>query len=54
LASGASFSAGAALPLLVVFIAPEKGLVAIVFGTALFFLAGLAQVPPFETKSHYF
>ena len=41
LASGATFSAGAAMPLLTVLIAPETGLVPIVFATSLFFLAGL-------------
>lgn len=41
LASGATFSVGAAMPLLIVFVAPETGLVPIVFGTSLFFLAAL-------------
>lgn len=41
LASGATFSAGAALPLLTVLVAPEAGLIPIVFGTSLFSLAGL-------------
>lgn len=41
LASGATFSVGAALPLLTVLVAPESILVPIVFGTSLFFLAGL-------------
>ncbi len=44
LASGATFSIGAALPLLTVFVAPEAGLVPILFGTSLFFLAGLGVV----------
>lgn len=47
LASGATFSVGAALPLLTVLIAPEKGLVPIVFGTSLFFLAGLGLLAGF-------
>jgi len=41
LASGATFSVGAAMPLLTVMVAPEKGLVPVVFGASLFFLAGL-------------
>lgn len=41
LASGATFSVGAALPLLTVLIAPDAGAVPIVFGTSLLFLAGL-------------
>jgi len=44
LASGATFSVGAALPLLTVIVAPETGLVPIVFGTSLFFLAGLGTL----------
>jgi len=41
LASGATFSVGAAMPLLVVLVSPEAILVPIVFGTSLCFLAGL-------------
>ena len=44
LASGATFSLGAAMPLLTVVIAPEAGLVPIVFGTSIFFLAGLGTL----------
>ncbi|MDD5226719.1 MAG: VIT family protein [Candidatus Omnitrophica bacterium] len=44
LASGASFSVGAALPLLTVLVAPEAGLVPIVFGTTILFLAGLGTL----------
>ena len=44
LASGATFSAGAALPLLTVLVAPKAGLVPIVFGTSIFFLAGLGTL----------
>lgn len=47
LASGATFSVGAALPLLTVFVAPETGLVPIVFGTSLLFLAGLGLLAGF-------
>ncbi len=43
-ASAVSFAAGAALPLLVVALAPAKGLLAWVFGTALVFLAVLGGV----------
>ena len=41
LASAATFSVGAAMPLLIVFLSPEIKLVPIVFGTALVFLAVL-------------
>ncbi len=44
LASGATFSFGAAMPLLTVLVAPEAGLVPLVFGTSLFFLAGLGTL----------
>jgi len=44
LASGATFSAGAAMPLLTVLVAPKAALVPIVFGTSLFFLAGLGTL----------
>ena len=44
LASGATFSVGAALPLLAVLAAPEAGLVPIVFGTSLLFLTGLGTL----------
>ncbi|MEI7750915.1 MAG: VIT family protein [Candidatus Omnitrophota bacterium] len=44
LASGATFSVGAAMPLLTVLVAPEAALVPIVFGTSLFFLAGLGTL----------
>ena len=47
LASGATFSAGAAMPLLTVLVAPDTGLVPIVFGTSLFFLAGLGLLAGF-------
>ncbi len=47
LASGATFSAGAAMPLLTVLVAPEAGLVPIVFGTSLFFLVGLGVLSGF-------
>ncbi len=43
-ASAVSFAAGAVLPLLVVALAPAKGLLAWVFGTALVFLALLGGV----------
>jgi VIT1/CCC1 family predicted Fe2+/Mn2+ transporter len=41
LASAATFSVGAAMPLLIIFLSPETKLVPIVFGTTLVFLAGL-------------
>ena len=41
LASAASFAAGAALPLLMAAISPDKLLIALVAGTSLVFLAGL-------------
>ena len=44
LASAISFSIGAAMPLIIVFIAPQTRLVAIVFGTTLVFLAGLGTL----------
>jgi VIT1/CCC1 family predicted Fe2+/Mn2+ transporter len=44
LASGATFSVGAAMPLLIVLLAPETGLIPVVFGTALFSLAGLGTL----------
>ena len=44
LASGGTFSIGAALPLVIVMVAPEAILVPIVFGTSLVFLAGLGTV----------
>jgi len=44
LASAVSFSFGAAMPLIIVFIAPQTRLVAIVFGTTLVFLAGLGTL----------
>jgi vacuolar iron transporter family protein len=47
LASGASFSIGAAMPLLTVLAAPETGLVPIIFGVSLFFLAGLGLLAGF-------
>ncbi|MFA7255614.1 MAG: VIT family protein [Candidatus Omnitrophota bacterium] len=47
LASGATFSVGAAMPLLTVLLTPEKFLVPVVFGTTLFFLAGLGLLAGF-------
>jgi len=44
LASAVSFSIGAAMPLIIVFIAPQTRLVEIVFGTTLVFLAGLGTL----------
>jgi VIT1/CCC1 family predicted Fe2+/Mn2+ transporter len=44
LASAISFSIGGVMPLIIVFIAPQKGLVPIVFGTTLVFLAGLGTL----------
>jgi VIT1/CCC1 family predicted Fe2+/Mn2+ transporter len=44
LASAFSFSIGAVMPLIIVFIAPQTRLVAIVFGTTLVFLAGLGTL----------
>ena len=44
MASGATFSVGAAMPLLTVLVAPDAGLVPIVFGTSLVFLAGLGAL----------
>ena len=41
LASAATFSVGAAMPLLIVFLSPETKLIPFVFGTTLVFLAGL-------------
>lgn len=43
-ASAASFTFGAAMPLLIVFIAPRAVLVPIVFGATLVFLAGLGSL----------
>lgn len=43
-ASAAAFAVGAALPLIVVFIAPENLIVPLVFGTSLFFLALLGYI----------
>ena len=47
LASAVMFSVGAAMPLIVVFAAPAKWLVPIVFGTTLVFLAGLGTLSAF-------
>ena len=47
LASGATFSTGAAMPLLTVLITPQTGLIPIVFGSSLFFLAGLGLLAGF-------
>ena len=47
LASAVMFSIGAAMPLIVVFAAPAKWLVPIVFGTTLVFLAGLGTLSAF-------
>jgi VIT1/CCC1 family predicted Fe2+/Mn2+ transporter len=44
LASGATFSLGAAMPLLTALVAPESGLVPIVFGASIFFLAALGTL----------
>ena len=44
LASAATFAVGAAMPLLIVLVAPEGRLVPIVFGTTLVFLAGLGTL----------
>ena len=44
LASAATFSVGAAMPLLIVFVSPETRLVPIVFGATLVFLAGLGTL----------
>jgi vacuolar iron transporter family protein len=44
LASGATFSLGAAMPLFTVFVAPEAHVVPIVFITAILFLAGLGTM----------
>jgi len=44
LASAISFSAGAAMPLIIVFISPQARLVPMVFGTTLVFLAGLGTL----------
>ena len=47
IASGATFSAGAAVPLLIAMVTPDAGLVAILFGTSLLFLAGLGLLAGF-------
>jgi VIT1/CCC1 family predicted Fe2+/Mn2+ transporter len=44
LASAVTFAVGAAMPLLVVLIAPETKLVPLVFGTTIIFLAGLGTL----------
>ena len=44
LASAISFSIGAVMPLIIVFIAPQTRLVPMVFGTTLVFLAGLGTL----------
>jgi VIT1/CCC1 family predicted Fe2+/Mn2+ transporter len=44
LASAASFTAGAALPLLVALVAPPSALISVVAGSSLVFLAGLGAV----------
>jgi VIT1/CCC1 family predicted Fe2+/Mn2+ transporter len=44
LASGATFSVGAAMPLLIVLVASEKELIPIIFGTSIIFLAGLGTL----------
>ncbi|MBF0331591.1 MAG: VIT family protein [Candidatus Omnitrophica bacterium] len=44
LASAATFCIGGAMPLLMVLISPQKGLAPIIFGTTLFFLAGLGML----------
>ncbi|MGB9253429.1 MAG: VIT family protein, partial [Candidatus Korobacteraceae bacterium] len=44
LSSAASFAVGAALPLLVTAVAPETGLIAVVFGSSLLFLALLGSI----------
>ena len=44
LASAATFAVGAAMPLLIVFVAPQTGLVPIVFGATLVSLAGLGTL----------
>lgn len=44
LTSAATFSLGAAMPLIIVLVAPATRLVPIVFGTTLFFLAGLGTL----------
>ena len=51
MASGATFSVGAAMPLLTVLVAPDAGLVPIVFGTSLVFLAGLGLLAGFTGGS---
>ena len=47
LASAVTFSVGGALPLLIMFAAPQTGLVPIVFGSTLVFLAGLGTLSAF-------
>jgi VIT1/CCC1 family predicted Fe2+/Mn2+ transporter len=47
MASAVSFSVGAALPLVTLLIAPQTGLVPVVFGTTLIFLAGLGMLSAF-------
>ena len=44
LASAISFSIGAVMPLIIVFISPQARLVPLVFGTTLVFLAGLGTL----------
>jgi VIT1/CCC1 family predicted Fe2+/Mn2+ transporter len=44
LASAVTFSAGAAMPLIIVLVAPLSRLIPIIFGTTLFFLAGLGAL----------
>lgn len=44
LSSSGSFAVGAALPLLVTAVAPETGLIAVVFGSSLLFLALLGSI----------
>ena len=47
IASGVTFSVGAAMPLLTVLVVPQEGLVPVVFGMSLFFLAGLGLLAGF-------
>lgn len=44
LASAGTFCVGAAMPLLIVLVSPQMRLVPIIFGTTLFFLAGLGML----------
>ena len=44
LSSAASFAVGAAMPLMVTAVAPETGLIAVVFGSSLLFLALLGSI----------